>query len=74
MAALFVGDMNRKIEWIAKVDFTGSPRDHMGKGLRAVPYRGRCIYFRSFPDRIVIVRVLHSAQDMTQQEFEERYV
>ncbi|VAW22914.1 hypothetical protein MNBD_ALPHA12-1715 [hydrothermal vent metagenome] len=71
MAALFISELNQKIEWISRADFTGSPRDHMRKGLRAMPYRGRCIYFRSYPERIVIVRVLHSAQDITEQEFEE---
>ena len=67
-----MADINEKIEWIAKVDFTGSPRDHVSNGLRAFPYRKRCIYFRSYADRVVIVRVLHGAQDVTQHEFEER--
>lgn len=71
MAALFIGELDQKIAWIAEVDFTGSSREHMRKGLRAVPYRGRCIYFRSYFDRVVVVRVLHGARDVTQQEFKE---
>ena len=65
-------DINTKIEWIAETDFTGSPRDHIREGLRGFPYRKRCIYYRSYSERIVIVRVLHGSQDVTQQDFEER--
>ena len=43
----FITNLIAKIEWIAEVGFTGSPRDHIRKGLRAFPYRNRCIYFRS---------------------------
>lgn len=72
IAADFVADIHAKIEWIAEVDFTGSPRDHISEGLRGFPYRKRCIYYRSYNDRIVIVRVLHGAQDVTHQEFKDR--
>jgi len=68
-ARLFAADLATKIKWIAQVDFTGSPRDHVGKGLRCLPFRKRIIYYRSYPDRIIIFRILHSAQDVTQQEF-----
>ncbi len=71
-ATEFVADIHAKIEWIAKVDFTGSPRDHISKGLRGFPYRKRCIYYRSYQDQVVIVRILHAAQDVAQQEFEGR--
>ena len=69
-ATNFIADFHSKIEWIAKTDFTGSPRDNISKGLRALPYRKRCIYYRSFQDKIVVVRVLHNAQDVTEQNFE----
>jgi toxin ParE1/3/4 len=71
-ARVFAAELAAKIEWIAEIDFTSSPRDHIKKGLRGFPYRNRCIYYRSYSDRIVVVRVLHSAQDVTQQDFEER--
>ena len=32
-------------------------------------YRQRCIYFRLYDDRVVIVRVLHGSQDIDRQEF-----
>lgn len=68
----FIEDFAAKIEWIVEVDFTGSPRDYIAKGLRALPYRKRCIYYRSYSERVVILRVLHGAQDVTRQEFEEK--
>ncbi len=66
----FLADLTAKIHWIAKADFTGAPRDHILSGLRALPYRRRCIYYRSYPDRIVILRVMHMAQDVKRQDFE----
>ncbi|OLP60107.1 plasmid stabilization system [Xaviernesmea oryzae] len=69
-AEAFLKDLTAKIAWIAEVDFTGMPRDHILHGLRAVPFRNRCIYYRSYRDRIVVLRVLHGAQDTDQQRFE----
>ncbi len=69
-AAQFARDLASKIVWIAEVDFSGSPRDHLSEGLRGLAYKNRCIYFRSFEDRIVIIRVLHGAQDVEAQAFE----
>ena len=66
----FVADLTAKMLFIAETDFTGSPRDHVAAGLRALPYRRRCIYFRSYPDHVVIVRVLHGAQDVESQSFD----
>lgn len=40
-----LADLTMKISWIAEVDFTDSPRDHISEGLRAYPYRQRCIYY-----------------------------
>lgn len=69
-AAEFMADITAKIAWIAEVDFTGSPRDNISPGLRAFPYRHRCIYYRSHPDRIVILRVMHMAQDVKPRDFD----
>jgi toxin ParE1/3/4 len=66
----FLADLTAKIAWIAEADFTGSPRDHVSPGLRAFPYRRRCIYYRTYPDRVVILRVMHMAQDVKRQDFE----
>ena len=70
-ATRFVADLSAKAIWIAETDFSGMARDHVRPGLQALPYRRRCIYFRTFADRVVIVRVLHQAQDITAQSFDE---
>ena len=54
---------------IAELGLSGTPRDWIRPGLRAFPYRQRCIYFRMYDDRVVIVRVLHGSQDIDRQEF-----
>lgn len=66
----FLADLTAKIIWIAEADFTGAPRDNISPGLRAFPYRQRCIYYRTYPDRIVILRVMHMSQDVQKQDFE----
>ncbi|OHV20525.1 plasmid stabilization system [Rhizobium sp. RSm-3] len=66
----FLDDLTAKIAWIAEVDFTGSPRDHIAEGVRGLPYRNRCIYYRSYHDRIVILRVKHGAEDIKPQDFD----
>jgi toxin ParE1/3/4 len=68
-AAMFLADLIAKINWIAEVDFTGSPRDHVRDGLRGLPYRKRSIFYRSFKEKIVIIRVLHDRQDLDRLDF-----
>ncbi|OQP88164.1 plasmid stabilization system [Rhizobium rhizosphaerae] len=69
-AEAFLTELTAKVAWIAEVDFTGVPRDHILEGLRALPFRQRCIYYRSYADRIVVLRVLHGAQDVEKQQFD----
>lgn len=70
-ARVFVAELTAKIAFIAQTGFTGSPRGHVAEGLRAFPYKHRCIYYRLYADRIVVVRVLHGAQDIAGQNFGE---
>jgi len=70
-ARVFVAELTAKIAFIAETGFTGSPRDHVSEGLRAFPYKHRCIYYRLYVDRVVILRVLHGAQDVAGKEFGE---
>ena len=69
-AERFVDDLVRQMYQLAELGLSGSPRDWIRPGLRAFPYRPRCIYFRSYDDRIVIIRILHGSQDIDRQEFE----
>ena len=68
-AERFVADLIRQMYQIAELVFTGALRDWIRPGLRAFPYRQRCIYFRDYEDRIVIIRVLRGRQDIEPQEF-----
>ncbi|MFN3225431.1 MAG: type II toxin-antitoxin system RelE/ParE family toxin [Hyphomicrobiales bacterium] len=68
-AQIFIAELTAKILFIAEADFSGSSRDHLSEGLRALPFKRRCIYFRSYPDSIVIVRVLHGSQDVAARHF-----
>lgn len=70
-ASAFVRDLTRKIEWIAASGFPGLSRDELSKGLRALPYRHRCIYFRIEGDTVRILRVLHSHQNVSTKDFKQ---
>lgn len=69
-AKRFVSRINVKMEWIAKSGLTGVPRDFI-PGLRAFPYRDRCIYFLADNSTITILRILHGRQDITSENFPE---
>ncbi|AFY71972.1 plasmid stabilization system (plasmid) [Thalassoporum mexicanum PCC 7367] len=68
-AQQFISDLSRKMYELAELGISGVSREWIRPGLRAFPYCQRCIYFRSYPDRLVVVRVLHGSQDIEQQEF-----
>lgn len=70
-AANFVLDINLKVRSIARSGFTGVARDEIGQGLRGLPYRDRCIYFRVTDSHIYIVRILHGRQDIASEDFPE---
>lgn len=67
VATAFLKDLTEKLAWIAEADFSGSPRDHVSEGLKAFPYRNRCIYFRTNPAQITFIRVLHQSQDVDKE-------
>ena len=68
-ASDFVHDLSEKMKWIADVEFTGVPRDTLSEGLRALPYRGRTIYFRTDAVNVRILRIMHQAQNVTPDDF-----
>ncbi|MDM9629198.1 type II toxin-antitoxin system RelE/ParE family toxin [Rhizobium sp. S152] len=67
-ARRFLDDINGRIEWIAKLGITGSPRDFI-PGLRAFPYRRRCIYFFIDDENLSVLRVLHGRQEIKPSYF-----
>ncbi|WP_083731538.1 type II toxin-antitoxin system RelE/ParE family toxin [Agrobacterium rosae] len=70
-ASTFIRDLTRKIEWIAASGFPGLPRDELSQGLKALPYRQRCIYFRIEADTVRILRVMHGCRHLSPKDFKQ---
>ena len=71
-AERFIADLIRQMYKIAELGhFRITKGLGYAPGLRVFTYRQRCIYFRSYEDRIVIIRVLHGRQDIDRQEFDD---
>ncbi|MDA0967681.1 MAG: type II toxin-antitoxin system RelE/ParE family toxin [Proteobacteria bacterium] len=68
-AKTFVKDLTTKLYGLAASGVTGSSRDNVQKGLRGFLYRGRCFYFHFIDDKMYVIRVLNSRQDITLQDF-----
>ncbi|WP_312990546.1 type II toxin-antitoxin system RelE/ParE family toxin [Rhizobium populisoli] len=68
-ASHFVRELTRKMEWVALSSFPGVPRDELSQGLKALPYRNRCIYFRTTETTVRILRVLHGHQNVSADYF-----
>lgn len=70
-AERFTRDLTEKLFSHAAKGLCGSPRDEVSPGLRGLPYRGRCFYFRFVGDSLVVVRVLNCKQDVSHEKFPE---
>ncbi|MCD2181146.1 type II toxin-antitoxin system RelE/ParE family toxin [Rhizobium sp. TRM96647] len=70
-ALRFVRAIEAKIKSAAAAGYTGVARDWLAPGLRALPYRDRCIYLRVYDTRIVVIRILHGRQDLSPDDFTE---
>lgn len=70
-AERFTESIERKIADLASSRHPGVARDHLRPGLRAFPYRRRCIYFRIIEDCMVVLRIVHGRQDITANDFPE---
>lgn len=70
-AERFTRDLTDKLYNHAAKGLSGSPREDVSPGLRGLPYRGRCFYFRVVDDKLIVIRVLNSKQDVNAQEFPE---
>jgi len=68
-AKTFTKDLTAKLHKLAETGITGLPRDWVSFGLRGFPYKDRCFYFRIVENKMIVVRVLHSKQDIGAQEF-----
>lgn len=70
-ARKLVDGIERKIASIARIGFTGVPRQELGADLRGFTYKKHCIYFRVMVSHIHVVRILHGRQDVTADDFPE---
>jgi plasmid stabilization system protein ParE len=69
-AEKLVLDITAKIVGLAASGNIGSPRDNILPGLRAFPFRQRCIYFRVIDGDLQVLRILHGRRDVTADLFE----
>jgi toxin ParE1/3/4 len=69
-AKRLLDEINKKIEWIAELGITGVPRSFF-PGLRAFPFKNRCIYFTITDEAIIVLRVLHGRQNTSPDDFSE---
>ncbi|THV14392.1 type II toxin-antitoxin system RelE/ParE family toxin [Rhizobium rhizophilum] len=70
-AERFTSDIEQKIIDLADSRNPGVSREWLKPGLRAFPYRRRCIYFRVVEDTLVVLRITHGRQDITSDTFPE---
>jgi len=65
VATRFVAAIERHFEPLRTFPNTGALRDHLLPGLRVVFHQRYAIYYQPHPDAVFIVRVVHSARDIT---------
>jgi toxin ParE1/3/4 len=70
-AERFTEDIEHKIRDLAGSRNPGVSRDWIKTGLRAFPYRRRCIYFRLVDDTLVVLRITHGHQNISPDDFSE---
>lgn len=70
-ADAFIARFDEKFRLLAERSGLGRPRDELAEGLRSFPVGRYVIFFRSIPNGVEIVRVLHSARDINTGFFAE---
>ncbi|GAB4182435.1 MAG: type II toxin-antitoxin system RelE/ParE family toxin [Wenzhouxiangellaceae bacterium] len=58
-ALAYLADMQTLVASLAKSPKLGKSCSTLGTGLLAFPYRSHVLYYRSEPEGIIIVRILH---------------
>ncbi|MGV1870250.1 type II toxin-antitoxin system RelE/ParE family toxin [Agrobacterium rosae] len=71
-AKRLVSSIEQKIQNMAGSGHTGVARDCISKGLRALPYRDRCIYFRVKDTELRILRIVHGHQHIEADDIIEK--
>jgi toxin ParE1/3/4 len=69
-ARRLVEEIEAKIRDMAASGYTGVARDWIRPGLRALPFRDRCIYFRVDETSLYVLRIVHGKQAIDSDDFE----
>lgn len=70
-ADIFIDNMDQKFGMLAKHPKIGRLREELRQGLRSYPVGRYVIFFFPAPDGVEIVRVMHSARDITTEIVDE---
>ncbi|MFM9975911.1 MAG: type II toxin-antitoxin system RelE/ParE family toxin [Beijerinckiaceae bacterium] len=63
VARRLVGDLLQRLEAVLAFPESGSPRERVRPGLRAVLRHNYAMYYRIEGDLVAVIRVLHGARD-----------
>jgi toxin ParE1/3/4 len=69
-ARRLVEEIEAKIRDMAASGYSGAARDWIRPGLRALPFRDRCIYFRVDETSLYVLRIVHGKQAIDSDDFE----
>lgn len=64
IAARFVGSVQTSIEPLRQFPLSGPAREQLAAGLRVTFHGTYAIYYKTTPDAVVIIRVIHGARDI----------
>lgn len=70
-ADAFVLDMEARLRSIGELGLTGRSRDDLKLGLRSISYRERIVFFVIDDLHVTVMRILHSHQNITADDFTE---
>lgn len=62
-AAAYVRGFNEVIDLLRRHPLAGADKSELGRGLRSITYRKHRIFYTFREDSVVIIRIIHHAQD-----------
>ncbi|MDO1581671.1 type II toxin-antitoxin system RelE/ParE family toxin [Rhizobium oryzicola] len=64
-------ELESKARTIATLGLNGRDRSDLAFNVRSIAYRSRILFFRTTPDEVIILRVLHGHQNISADFFAE---
>ena len=68
-ALTFTDELQVRAKGLVNAPFKGTERNHLASGLRLLPHGNYNIFYWIRTDEIVVVRIMHSAQDIGPEDF-----